>query len=418
MSLPRSASHDAPMPGALDSPQNGSLSAYVHHNLMPDSIRAGAPVKDLPSHITFTNDIYPSPAAKTQLLQTDPSKISFTTPAEDAKSGKQPDYYLNTEGTLVKNPKATPSPDGSVKIEVEGNNSAKQVKQYADKLQKQAISDLVSSFKAANPGTKVPEMWQSILDAQPDTNYPNTGDSQNNNTVTPAEEQAYDAQPSPSQPTPPTDNTPTPAPQPQPQPSDSGAGGGGSSSGGGGGGSRGGGSDAGSGGGGSSSGGGSSGGGSDSGAGGGSSGSSAPPSGGTSYDGASTSVDQKTLLENVKIVADVAKQLGVDPATAVADMLVESGGNNKAAGDGGHSIGLFQLNDAGGEGTGMTVAERQDPRHNAEIALSHFAKASAGGDPGQVAYNAERPKDEAAYVAKVDATLPQARDLLKQAGVA
>jgi hypothetical protein len=396
---------------------------------MPDSIRASAPAKELPSHITFTNDIYPTPAAKTQLLATDPSKISFSTPAEDAKSGKQPDYYLNTEGKMVKNPKATPSSDGSVKIEVEGNNSAKQVKQYADKLQKQAISDLVSAFKAANPGTKVPEMWQSILDSQPDTNYPNKGDSQNNNTVTPAEEQAYEAQPSPSQPVPPTDNPP-PTPTPQPQPSDAGSGGGGSSSGG----SSGGGSDSGSGGGGSSggSGGGSSGGGGgDSGAGGGSGGGSsgggssgavgdtsgAATGGGSSYDGASTAVSHQTLLDNVKIVADVAKQLGVDPATAVADMLVESGGNNKAAGDGGHSIGLFQLNDAGGEGTGMTVASREDPRHNAEIALSHFAKAGSG-DPGQVAFNAERPQDQAAYVAKVDGALPQAKDLLKQAGVA
>jgi hypothetical protein len=246
-------SHDAPIYGAIDSTQTGSLSAYVHANLIPDSVRAATPVRDLPSQITFTNDIYPSPSAKTQLLQTDPSKISFTTPAEDAKSGKQPDYYLNTEGKLVKNPKATPSSDGSVKIEVEGNNSAKQAKQYADKLQKQAIGDLVSAFKAANPGTKVPEMWQSILDAQPDASYPNTGDSQNNSTVTPAEEQAYEAQTSPAQPAPPTDNTPAP----QPQPSDTSSGGGGSSSNGGGGG---GGSDSGSGGG-SSGGGGTSGGG-------------------------------------------------------------------------------------------------------------------------------------------------------------
>lgn len=421
------------MSGPIDSPPNGSLAAYVQSNLMPDSVPAQAPRNDLPSQVTFTDDIYPSPSAKTQLLNTDPSKISFTTPAEDAKSGTQPDYYLNSEGKLVKNPNAKPSSDGSVKIELEGNNSARQTKQYADKLQKQAIGDLVSAYKAANPGAKIPEMWQSILDAQPDTNYANAGDSQNNNTVTPAEEQAFDAQPSPSQPALPTDSTPTSQPQVPTQPSDAGSGsgtssssGGGGDSGSGGGGSSGGGS--GSGGGGGSYGGG---GGDSSGSGsssvesagyssgtraGGSDGSAAPNGGGSSYDGASTSVDPQTLLENVKIVAQVAKELGVDPATAVADMLVESGGNNTAAGDNGHSIGLFQLDDAGGEGAGMSVAERQDPRHNAEIALSHFAK--AGGDPGQVAYNAERPSDQASYVAKVDGAVPQAKDLLKQAGVA
>jgi uncharacterized membrane protein YgcG len=363
---------------------------------MSDARPQAATVRTLPASLTFTDDIYPSQSTKSAILSANPSKISFTTPAEDAKSGKQPDYYLNAEGKLVKNPKAQPSADGSVKIEVEGNNTAKDAKQYADKLQKQAISELISQFKQAHPGEKVPEMWQSIVDAQPDTNYPNGGDNMNNNTVTPQQEQIYDS--GSSQPAPPTDNTPTP--QPQPSDSSSGGGGGGSSAG----------SDSGGGGGGGSSGGGG-------GGGGGSSDATPPASGGTSYDGASTSVDQKTLLDNVKIVAEIAKKDGVDPATAVADMLVESGGNNKAIGDGGHSVGLFQLNDQG-EGAGMSVAERQDPTRNAEIALSHFAKANSGEDPGVVAYNAERPADRSAYVAKVDASLGEAHTLLKQAGVA
>lgn len=53
----------------------------------------------------------------------------------------------------------------------------------------------------------------------------------------------------------------------------------------------------------------------------------------------------------------------------------ESGGNEKASGDGGHSIGLFQLNDAGGLGTGMSVEERQDPETNIKVA----AQAVYGG---------------------------------------
>ncbi len=416
---PRSASLDAPVHGALDTSNAVTLSNYVHTNLMSDARPAAVGNRALPTQLTFTDDIYPSQSAKQSILQTSPSKISFTTPAEDAKSGRQPDYYLNAEGKLVKNPKAKPSADGSVKIEVEGNNTAKDAKQYADKLQKQAISELISQFKQTHPGEKVPEMWQAIVDSQPDAAYPNGGDRMNNTTVTPAEEQAYDS--GSSQPAPPSDNTPTPQPQPSDQ--SSGGGGGGSSGagsdsggGGGGGGSSGGGgggSDSGSGGGG---GGGSSGGG-DGGGGGGGGDTTSPAGGGTSYDGASTTVDQKTLLENVRIVAEIAKKYGVDPVTAVADMLVESGGNNKAIGDNGHSVGLFQLNDQG-EGIGMSVAERQDPTRNAEIALSHFAKANSGEDPGVVAYNAERPADRSAYVAKVDASLGEARNLLKQAGVA
>jgi len=209
-----------------------------------------ATIKAAPASLNFTaTDIYGSRAIADSQAPTAPAdliagfsganvtSIEFTTPAQDAKSGKQPDFYLNTEGKLIKNPRATPSADGSVKIEVEGNNSAAQAKQYADKLQKQAISDLVSAFKKANPGTKVPEMWQSILDSQPDTNYPNTGDSQNNNTVTPAEQQAYDAQSSPSPPLSPTDDL-IPTTQLQPEPSEFGSSGGGSNNGGSGGGGR------------------------------------------------------------------------------------------------------------------------------------------------------------------------------------
>jgi hypothetical protein len=70
----------------------------------------------------------------------------------------------------------------------------------------------------------------------------------------------------------------------------------------------------------------------------------------------------------VKTVVEVAKEKGIDPVLAVATMLVESGGDNRAVGDGGHSIGLFQLHDQG-QGAGMSSADRQDPRRNAEVAL-------------------------------------------------
>lgn len=50
-------------------------------------------------------------------------------------------------------------------------------------------------------------------------------------------------------------------------------------------------------------------------------------------------------------------------AAAVTNAYAESGLNPLASGDGGHSIGLFQLNDWGA-GSGMTVAYRQDPANN------------------------------------------------------
>ena len=56
----------------------------------------------------------------------------------------------------------------------------------------------------------------------------------------------------------------------------------------------------------------------------------------------------------IGIVAEVARQKGVDPVTTVACMLVESGGSNAATGDNGTSFGLLtglkhRMNDSEGE---------------------------------------------------------------------
>lgn len=149
-----------------------------------------------PPELDFSSDIYGKDAEilkalSAQLKGVDLSKISFTTPAEDANGRTQPDYYLNSEGKLVKNPLAKPNPDGSIKIEVEGNNSARKAEQYANKMQKEGVRYLVELFKRSNPGAKVPEMWQAILDSSPDPGFPNNGDSQNNTTVNREEQEAY-----------------------------------------------------------------------------------------------------------------------------------------------------------------------------------------------------------------------------------
>ena len=148
---------------------------------------------------------------------------------------------------------------------------------------------------------------------------------------------------------------------------------------------------------------------------------SAPPAGDVSS-GGSTSTSNTSgstaagapgdKVSNAKIVAEVARQKGVDPVTAVACMLVESGGSNAATGDNGSSFGLFQLH-RGGELGNMSEADARDPRRNAETALSVFA-ANQGkySDPGQLAAASQRPADREGYARKVDAMLPEARRLL------
>ncbi len=104
-------------------------------------------------------------------------------------------------------------------------------------------------------------------------------------------------------------------------------------------------------------------------------------------------------------IIGTADQFGVDPLTALATALAESGLNPTAVGDQGTSFGLFQLHQ-GGELGSLTPAQAFDPYINAGVALSNFASV-AGSDPGlspaALAAAAQRPADPTAYAATVNA---------------
>lgn len=132
------------------------------------------------------------------------------------------------------------------------------------------------------------------------------------------------------------------------------------------------------------------------------------------YDGAT--YQAKDAVANAKIVAQVAKQMGVDPVVAIAAMLVESGGNSQAVGDRGTSFGLFQLHKHGELGN-MSPQQAFDPVTNARTALSYFQHGHVS-NPGMMVANAQRPADRAGYAAKLNARLAQAQQLLRQSGEA
>ncbi|MBC7643820.1 MAG: transglycosylase SLT domain-containing protein [Thermoleophilia bacterium] len=128
---------------------------------------------------------------------------------------------------------------------------------------------------------------------------------------------------------------------------------------------------------------------------------------------------QHSKQENARVVADVARKLGVDPVLAVADMLVESNGNNtEHTGDGGSSFGLFQLHEHGELPAdwyrGKANHDRAfDPRANAEVALKVFAANKGKYSGASLAYHSQRPADQAGYERAVNAKMDEARSLLK-----
>jgi hypothetical protein len=120
--------------------------------------------------------------------------------------------------------------------------------------------------------------------------------------------------------------------------------------------------------------------------------------------------------ENAQVVASVAAKVGVDPVTAVAMMLVESGGNNRAVGDGGTSFGLFQLHEGGMlTSAGLTRDQAFDPATNAAVSLrslKHQFDIGPNRSPGEIAAASQRPADQVGYAQKVNATMDRARQLL------
>lgn len=119
---------------------------------------------------------------------------------------------------------------------------------------------------------------------------------------------------------------------------------------------------------------------------------------------------------NATIVADVARQKGVDPRMAVAMMLVESGGNERSVGDQGTSFGLFQLHQGGMlTAAGLTPSQALDPRTNAGVALASLASYAKGrphATPGEIAAASQRPADPTGYAQRVNAMLAKADALL------
>ncbi len=220
--------------------QGPDLFIHAFSDLLPRSVYSSQ--RELPSSLNFSPDIYgkavdaipPATAEQLRSVFDKATGVTITSPAENAKSGQQPDFFLGEDGKLRPNPdKKTPNKDGSINIELQSKNKSEvDAKKLADQLQKSAIKDLISYFTKNNKGQKIPQDWLDQLSKEPDLPP----------APVPIESPPVEVNPQP-QPQPPQD-----APQPQPQsqptqdapqqqsaPSYDGGGGGGSSGGGGGG---------------------------------------------------------------------------------------------------------------------------------------------------------------------------------------
>jgi hypothetical protein len=129
-------------------------------------------------------------------------------------------------------------------------------------------------------------------------------------------------------------------------------------------------------------------------------------------------------LQIVRIIAEEGKKLGLRRHVIVAGIAAairESSLDPFGDGDGGASIGIFQLNFAGGEGSELQQAYRLserdarrlalNPRINARWALRYFVPFQKEPDHGKMAKRAQRPGD-VNYVAHVNRYVREAEGLL------
>ncbi len=105
---------------------------------------------------------------------TDSAKsIKLSTEAQNKKSGEVPDYILGADGRLTANPaKKVPNKDGSVSIEVQSNNKSElDAKKAANALQKQWAKSMIEIWKRSpyHKGEKIPSDWQALLDEKDPT---------------------------------------------------------------------------------------------------------------------------------------------------------------------------------------------------------------------------------------------------------
>jgi hypothetical protein len=98
--------------------------------------------------------------------------------------------------------------------------------------------------------------------------------------------------------------------------------------------------------------------------------------------------------EMAQIIEREFLRAGLSPeivAGAIVNARYESSLNPRAVGDGGKSVGLFQLHESGG-GAGMTVDERMDPVLNSQRMIEQVEKAGWGylnQDKGDGLFNLE-----------------------------
>ncbi len=100
--------------------------------------------------------------------------VRFSSAGENQAANRQPDYFLNTNGQLVKNDQATPSADGSINIQIQpqgdnpaNNKSLRDAIIHESDMQRQAAQEMIRLYQKNHPGQPVPSWMTDLASAKP-----------------------------------------------------------------------------------------------------------------------------------------------------------------------------------------------------------------------------------------------------------
>jgi hypothetical protein len=100
------------------------------------------------------------------------SAVRFSSADENQSSNRQPDFFLTADGKFVPNPKATPSADGSINVQLQNeqaqaNKSLRDAVSHESEMQRQAAKDMIRLYQKNNPGQPVPSWMTDLANAKP-----------------------------------------------------------------------------------------------------------------------------------------------------------------------------------------------------------------------------------------------------------
>jgi len=153
-------------------PQPALWQGADHPLAMPARLDAGAAVSDASATTASVSDAPSELPAPVQQAIDSGAPIRFSTASENADAGREPDFFLNTDGQLEANPKATPSPDGSINIQMQTaaeaeHKSLSQAIEARTEGQKKFAEELIRHFQKSHPGDSVPGWMTDLANAKP-----------------------------------------------------------------------------------------------------------------------------------------------------------------------------------------------------------------------------------------------------------